>query len=244
MSIAWSCVARDGIILAECGGDDGKGNVIATAQKITKMKPTCGWEVTRSLKHKPYRGIKLHLHEIEAEEDVLLNNSGKTLPSQKPDNIIIWTFCCVYNTKEITEDYVKAFLTKIVYVSEPLRAMPWWKEGGVLSAQPSFAPTLQQQMESAVRDGKMSMLKSHVEETKEIMASNIESQLERGQRIEDLEEEAEQLNGMSKVFKKNAKKVKRFKMWQNAKHGVMVGTAVTGAVGVCVIPPLIALLLL
>ena len=34
-SIAWSCVARDGIILAEAGSDDGKGNVIRTAQKIS-----------------------------------------------------------------------------------------------------------------------------------------------------------------------------------------------------------------
>jgi hypothetical protein len=30
--------------------------------------------------------------------------------------------------------------------------------------------------------------------------------------------------------------------WQNAKYGVVLGTAITGAVGVLVIPPLIALL--
>mmetsp|Transcript_28592 Transcript_28592/g.36833 ORF Transcript_28592/g.36833 Transcript_28592/m.36833 type:complete len:87 (+) Transcript_28592:2-262(+) len=86
------------------------------------------------------------------------------------------------------------------------------------------------------------MLNHHVEETKAIMASNIENILERGERMEDLQAESKELSEMSKVFKKKAKQLKRFKMWQNAKHGVMVGTAVTGAVGVVVIPPLIALL--
>mmetsp|Transcript_32824 Transcript_32824/g.59223 ORF Transcript_32824/g.59223 Transcript_32824/m.59223 type:complete len:87 (+) Transcript_32824:1-261(+) len=86
------------------------------------------------------------------------------------------------------------------------------------------------------------MLNQQVEETKAIMASNIENILERGERIEDLEAESKELNQMSRVFKKRARQVRRFKMWQNAKHGVMVGTAVTGAVGLIVIPPLIALL--
>mmetsp|Transcript_14252 Transcript_14252/g.30938 ORF Transcript_14252/g.30938 Transcript_14252/m.30938 type:complete len:238 (-) Transcript_14252:220-933(-) len=237
MSIAWSCVARDGIILAEAGADDGKGKVIWTAQKISSMKPTCGWEkTTLSLKNAPYRGIKFHLHDATDADDVHTNthpNSGK---------MIIWTFCCVYNSKKISVDCVKAFLTKIVYVTEPLRGMPWWREGTVLSAQPSFAPTLEQQMESANQAGKLSIMNQHVEETKSIMASNIEQILERGERMEDLQAESKELNQMSRVFKKKAKQLKRFKMWQNAKHGVMVGTAVTGAVGVVIIPPLIALL--
>mmetsp|Transcript_570 Transcript_570/g.1087 ORF Transcript_570/g.1087 Transcript_570/m.1087 type:complete len:228 (-) Transcript_570:233-916(-) len=227
MSIAWSCVARDGIILAEAGADDGSGKVIRTAQKISRMKPTAGWEKAWSFKDAPYRGIKFHLHEVDAED---------------ADKILIWTFCAVYDSKRTSEECVKAFLTKIVYVTEALREMPWWREGTVLSAQPSFAPTLQQQMESAEQNGKLSMLNQHVEETKAIMASNIENILERGERMEDLQAESKELSEMSKVFKKKAKQLKRFKMWQNAKHGVMVGTAVTGAVGVVVIPPLIALL--
>lgn len=232
-AIAWSCVARDGIILAEAGSDDGNGNVIRTAQKISSMKPTCGWEKTRTLKNAPYRGIKFHLHEADDHF-----GGGKSNNS----NIIIWTFCCVYDSKRISEEFVKAFLTKIVYVTEPLRGMPWWREGEMLSAQPSFAPTLQQQMESAEQAGRMSIINQHVDETKQIMASNIQHVLERGEKLEDLEAESEELSKMSRIFKKKAKQVRRFKMWQNAKHGVMVGTAVTAGVGVIVIPPLIALL--
>jgi hypothetical protein len=238
MSIAWSCVARDGIILAEAGSDDGSGSVVRTAQKISQMKPTAGWEKTRSMRNAPYRGLKLHVHEVDIEDqrdDAFAGNPDS-------DNVIIWTFCCVYDSKKINEDFAKAFLTKLSFVTEPLRCTPWWREGTVLSAQPSFAPTLQQQMEAAEQTNKMAMLHHHVEETKAIMARNIENILDRGEKIEDLQETSQELNQMSRVFKKKAKQLKRFKMWQNAKHGVMVGTAVTGAVGVIVIPPLIALL--
>ncbi|KAL9190738.1 hypothetical protein ACHAXT_000444 [Thalassiosira profunda] len=233
-AIAWSCVARDGVILAEAGADDGSGKVIRTAQKINKMKPTAGWEKTRTLKDAPFRGLKLHVHEATEEDEGDISGSSQ--------QIIVWTFCCVYDCKRITEQYAQAFLTKLSFVTEPLRGMPWWREGGVLSAQESFAPTLQQQLESAERDGQLAMISQHVDETKELMAKNIHNILERGEKLEDLEEEAQELNAMARVFKKNAKKVKRFKMWQNAKHGVLVGTAITGAVGVAVIPPLIALL--
>mmetsp|Transcript_8862 Transcript_8862/g.19857 ORF Transcript_8862/g.19857 Transcript_8862/m.19857 type:complete len:233 (-) Transcript_8862:46-744(-) len=232
MPIHWSCVSRGSVILAEAGADDGSGNIISTAKKINMMKATAGWEKTRSLRETSYRGLKFHLHETTNE----LDGNGRS------DDIITWAFCCVYNPKEMTEDFAKAFLTKLVYVTAPLREMPWWREGGVLSAQESFAPTLQQQMDSVQSAGRLALLNQHVDETKEIMANNIENILERGQKIEELEEESNNLNQMSKVFKKKAKQVKRFKMWQNAKHGIVVGTAITAGVGIVVIPPLIALL--
>ena len=241
MSIVWSCIARDGIILAEAGSDDGKGRVIRTAKKISSMKPTCGWEKTRSLKDAPYRGLKFHVHEVD-EEDGHGDGNGDGTQAARPDKIIIWTFCCVYDSKRMSEDCVMAFLTKIVYITEPLRDMPWWREGAVLSAQPSFAPTLQQQMVDAESACQLAIMKQHLEETKTIMAKNIEAVLQRGEKIEDLEASAEELNQMSRIFKKKAKQVKRYTMWQNAKHGIIVGTAVTGAVGVVVVPALIALL--
>ena len=226
MPIAWSCIARDGIILAEAGSDDGKGGVIRTAKKISSMKPTCGWEkTTRSLHNAPYRGIKFHLHEADDDNDKML----------------IWSFCCVYNSKSMSVDCAKAFLSKVVGITEPLRCLPVWREGAALSAQPSFAPTLLLHMECAEQDYKVSCLKQRMEETKAIMQSNIEAVLERGEKIEDLEVQAEQLNQMTRVFKKKTRQFRRFKMRQNAKYGIMLGTAVTG-VGIIVVPPLIALL--
>jgi len=225
-SIAWSCVSRDGTILAEAGEDDGKGKVLRTARRISMMKPTAGWEKCWTLKDAPFRGLKLHLYEVDDEEETM-----------------VWSYSCVYNQKSISEDCAKAFLSKLLAITEPLRLCPWWLEGGTLAAQPSFAPTLQQQLETwDEHDAKLFAMNQQVEETKQIMADNIESMFKRGERLEDLQDEAHELSQMSRVFKKSARKVKRAKAWANAKYGVMVGTAVTGAAAVVIVPPLIALL--
>ena len=228
MSISWSCVARDSIILAEAGADDGKGSVVRTAKKISTMKPTCGWEMTRSLADYPYRGIKFHVHEVDDMGNI--------------DRVIIWSFCCVYNSKTTNEECAKNFLSKLVFITEALRIQPWWREGMTLAAQVSFAPTLKQLMDSAERDYKLSTLNQHVEEMKLIMQRNIEAVIEKGVQIDDLENKAEELDMMSKVFKKNARKVKRYQLSQSAKHGMLLGGLITGVTGVVCVPPLIALL--
>lgn len=111
-----------------------------------------------------------------------------------------------------------------------------------LAAQVSFAPTLKQLMESAERDYKLSTLNQHVEEMKLIMQRNIEAAIQKGVQIDDLEDKAEELDMMSKVFKKNARKMKRYQLSQSAKHGWLVGGLITGVTGIVCVPPLIALL--
>jgi hypothetical protein len=203
--LAWSCVSRDGVILVEAGEDDGSGNVIKAAQKINATKTTGGYEKTCSGSFS-YRGLKFHVY--ESCDD---NDSG----------VIIWTFCCIYNPRELKEKFAKAFLTKLVYVTEPLRKCPWWREGGLLSAQQSFAPTLQQQMQSAQTSGQI--VSDHMEVTRAIMASNINILGRRDRNFEDQPE----LNQISKAFKERAKQVKRMQHWQQAKHGFVLGTAIT-----------------
>jgi hypothetical protein len=89
----------------------------------------------------------------------------------------------------------------------------------------------------------MAMVNEDVESLKHVMAQNIDSLLEKEQRLEDLDEQSSALQELSKQFKKNTLKVKRFKMWQNAKHGVLVGSAVTAGAAVVIVPPLIMLAL-
>ena len=55
------------------------------------------------------------------------------------------------------------------------------------------------------------------------MASNIEAALNRGEKLEDMQESATRLEEMGRQFRKNAKKIKRFQRWQNAKYGLAVG---------------------
>jgi len=74
------------------------------------------------------------------------------------------------------------------------------------------------------------------------MSKNIELLLEREEKLEDLNDEASKLREMAAAFKKNSKEVKRMKMWQDAKHGLVLGTAIAAGVAVIAVPPLVALL--
>jgi len=64
--------------------------------------------------------------------------------------------------------------------------------------------------------------------------------LERGQKLEDLEDKATFLGKMSQQFHKGARSARRFQMWQQAKFGMATGTAVTVGVAAVSVPPLVA----
>ena len=74
------------------------------------------------------------------------------------------------------------------------------------------------------------------------MAQNIELILERGERIDRLQEDATQLQHMASVFKKRSTQLKRQMLWQNAKHGLLLGTAITAGIAVVVVPPMVVAL--
>lgn len=86
------------------------------------------------------------------------------------------------------------------------------------------------------------MVNQHVDSNKEQMGRNIDLLLERGDKLEDLQQEATKLEEMSCAFQKKAKKLRRVQMWQNAKYGLVVGTIVTAGVAVIVVPPVVSLL--
>jgi hypothetical protein len=87
------------------------------------------------------------------------------------------------------------------------------------------------------------MVNANVDNLKQIMAHNIEVILERGECVGKLEQDATPwLNEMASIFKKNTKKVKQQMLWQNAKHGLVLGTAITAGVAVVVVPPILAAL--
>jgi len=186
-------------------------------QRILAKKPSPGWEFDKAGK---LHAVKFHVHEASN----------------------VWTACCVYNPASIPELQAKGFLEKIVLLSEPLRSEPAWRSGGTLAAQDSFAPTLLQRMEQANSTGKIAMVSDQVNEVKELMSNNIDLLLERGQKIEELEEKATFLGNMSRQFHKGARSARRFQMWQQAKFGMATGTAVTVGVAAVSVPPLVAVM--
>lgn len=221
MPLLWSAVTRGTTVLAECGEDHRGGAVLSLARKILSKKPSPGWEFERG---GSLRSAKFHVHDQSA-------GGSKT----------VWTMCCVYDN-EFSELQARGFLEKLAFLTEPLRSTLEWQSGGTLAAQDSFAPTLLQRMEQASSMGRTAMITSKVDEVKLIMRDNIELLLDRGDKLENLEEKATALGKMSKMFHKRARDAKRFQMWQQAKFGLAVGTAVTVGVGLIVIPPLVAVL--
>jgi len=229
MSIVWSGVLRgtrnQNTVIAEAGEDNYNGEVVALAQKLINKKQTAGWEYEKNRKV-GLTGIKFHVFDHNENE---------------ANKEIVWSFAAV-SEKKLEEDQVKSFLEKLVYITVPWRESQEWREGQVLVGQEQFAPILKQKMDQVASQGRLAMVNETIDTTKEIMAENIEMALERHEKLEELDQKAEDMSAMAKQFKKRAKQVKRFKMMQDAKHGLIVGTAITGVVAVVTIPPLIALL--
>uniref|UniRef100_A0A7S0Q670 V-SNARE coiled-coil homology domain-containing protein n=1 Tax=Coccolithus braarudii TaxID=221442 RepID=A0A7S0Q670_9EUKA len=221
MPLLWSAVTRDKIVLAECGEDQRGGAVLSLARKILSKKPTAGWEFERT---GSLRAAKFHVH----------NNAtaGREM---------VWAFSCVFDS-DFSELQARGFLEKLAFLTEPLRETREWQGGGTLASQDSFAPTLLQRMEQASSMGRTAMITSKVDEVKMIMRDNIELLLDRGDKLEALDDKANTLSKMSQMFQKRARDARRFQMWQQAKFGLVLGTAVTVGVGLVVIPPLVAVL--
>lgn len=203
---------------------------------LLEKKPTPGWEfithhrrIRSPVDHPPHpklKGMKFHVYE---------NNM---------DGLQIWSVSAVYDPSSTVEAVqVQSFIQKIVTITEMFRDNdPSWKYGSALAAQKTFAPILMQRMEEVSYLGKMAMVNDQVESLKQIMARNIELILERGERLEQLQEESTHLQHMASIFKKRSTQVKRQMLWQNAKHGLVLGSAITAGVAVVVVPPLVAVL--
>lgn len=230
--VLWSAICRDGIVLAEAGEDKYDGAVIRLAQKLLTKKATAGWEFEKARKTKLH-GIKFHVFD-DANSNGVGSGSGSA-------DMKVWSFAAVAE-KSLDGDELRSFVEKLFYITEPLRESEEWRNGDMLCAQASFAPILLQKMEQVQAQGKLAMVNQKLNTTKEIMADNIEMALARDESLQALHAKSEETNVMARQFKKRAKQIKRFKMMQNAKNGVVVGTAVTAVTAIIVIPPLVALL--
>ena len=206
--------------------------MINLAKKLLNKKPTGGFEFERSRKKK-LRGINFYVHESQQE-------TGGGDWEQQPAAPTIWVFSAVAESS-LDEKQQKSFLEKLVFLTEPCREEDYlWREGDTLACQELFAPMLLQRLEQVERQGKLAMVNRSIASTKEIMHNNINSMMEREEKLEDLEAMTAECNAMAKTFKERSRQIKRYKKWNNAKHGVLVGTAVTGVVAAVTVPPLVA----
>mmetsp|Transcript_15043 Transcript_15043/g.48391 ORF Transcript_15043/g.48391 Transcript_15043/m.48391 type:complete len:88 (-) Transcript_15043:216-479(-) len=87
------------------------------------------------------------------------------------------------------------------------------------------------------------MVSERVDEVKLVMADNIELLLHCGDKLNEVDEKARQMSVMARAFQRRARDAKRFQLWQQAKFGLAVGTALTVGVAVIVLPPVLAVAL-
>jgi len=259
--LLWSCVTRDDTILAEAAVQDFEelSTVGQTAQELLRKKATPGFEyhsgslIRSSLRQeRRFKGVKFHVYEHvsrDDDEEEVDEFQPQGLQEWQNDNtnetphLRIWVFAAVYDPLQATVKEVQSFLEKMVTLTENFREHdPVWLTAGTLGLQATFAPILKQRMEQVTYLGDMAQLDQKIQACQLQMEQNIDLILERGDKIEALEEDATRMQEMASVFKKRAKKVKKLKMMQNAKHGLILGTAITAGVSAIVIPPLVAIL--
>ena len=259
--ILWSAVTRGETILAEAAFQEHPriSEVAQTAKELLSKKNTPGFEfhtqgnrLTNMIQqtkksdpsHRPLKGIKFHVYEHSSDDGDGGEGEGDAeWANTNEAQLRVWVFAAVYDPLQVTVKAVQSFLEKMVTLTENLRQYdPDWRSCDTLGLQPTFAPILKQRMEEVTYLGDMALLDQKIQACQLQMESNIEMILYRGERLEDLNEDANRLQEVASVFKKKAKRVRRLKMMQNAKHGLIVGTAITAGVSLAVIPPLVAIL--
>ena len=244
--IVWSCVARNDVILAEAGQDNHNGLVTETARGLLARKPTPGYEFHQISRKWPFRNNKKHDAVGEQHTPRLRGCKFHLYEHDEDDvqNVRIWVFAAIYDTTLAEQIQVQSFLEKIVALTEIFREDDdSWRKGDTLACQATFAPILLQRMQEVTYLGKMAMLQERLDNSKQLMSQNVDLLLDREDQLRNqLAVKSSALLEASIVFKKRTRKVRRMKMMQNAKHGLILGTVVTAGVAVVVVPPLIAIL--
>jgi hypothetical protein len=153
--IQWACVARDETLLAVVG-DELPDEILSTARNLLNKKPTIGWDSYQQGWRAGCKGLKFHVYQEGAGEELL-----------------VWTFACVYDSARSSKREAQSFLEKIVVISEMWReADDSWKEGRHLACQHLFGPVLQQRMQEFSYLGGMAVADNELGISREVVFTN------------------------------------------------------------------------
>uniref|UniRef100_A0AC35U7A3 V-SNARE coiled-coil homology domain-containing protein n=1 Tax=Rhabditophanes sp. KR3021 TaxID=114890 RepID=A0AC35U7A3_9BILA len=81
--------------------------------------------------------------------------------------------------------------------------------------------------ENPQQSNRVNQLKSQVEEVKNVMNDNIRQIIERGERLEDVENRANNLSASSQTFQMSARSVQRKMWWKNIKWTFIMIVVIT-----------------
>jgi vesicle-associated membrane protein 4 len=94
------------------------------------------------------------------------------------------------------------------------------------AAQPSSSSSNQQ----LPGGGKIKELQSDVEQLTNVMQTNINKVLDRGDRMDTLNERSELLSSRANEFRINSRSIRRKLWWQNLRFQIIIGVVITAVV--------------
>jgi hypothetical protein len=173
--IQWACVARDETLLVVVG-DELLNEVLSTARNLLNKKATVGWDSYQQSWRGGLKGLKFHVYQ---------EGSGEEL--------IVWTFACVYDSARNSRRQAQSFLEKIVVISEMWReADDSWKKGRHLACQHLFGPVLQQRMQEFSYLGDIAVADNGLNISRDVVTTNrnLINRKKRGEARDNAEDEA------------------------------------------------------
>lgn len=99
-------------------------------------------------------------------------------------------------------------------------------------AAANFRQVLNREIATANSQAAIYTIQNQVEQVRSIMERNVEMILDRGEKLENLENKSDQLSQATLAFKKQARKLKRWHLMNQVKWGVAVGTIVTASIAI------------
>jgi len=91
-----------------------------------------------------------------------------------------------------------------------------------------FSVTMKKAIDIAYSGGseKISEVKKQIEDTRQIMSTNIDKVLERGERLDDVMDKSEAMKNTADAFRKKGKELRRKMWWQNTKMKIIIAAVV------------------
>jgi hypothetical protein len=225
LKIAWCAIARGEVVLVEVykNSDSISADAVASAsQGLIKARYNHIGVVQYTLRqHGALRlqGLKLLVHDRDSSR--------------------FWTFAMIYCPDVMDVAQAQVFLENLVDATELDREMDdEWKTGACLACQQSFAPNLHVYIDK-VNYSSLHEINSEIDRLKDLMMDNIDAALDRGVKLEGLQEKADELERLASIFQDDANRLKQRKKRKLITSGVLI---VGAAVAVCAFPPLLIII--
>ncbi|XP_052766574.1 vesicle-associated membrane protein 7-like isoform X1 [Mya arenaria] len=201
MAINYSCIARGTVILCSHGNQAGSTNYEQFADSVLKQIPTRNnGKTTVNM-----NGCKFHC---------IVENGIIFMCAAKPD---FKTQPCFAFLTEIKDQFHNQNLSDRAGVADSH------------TFDSEFNSTLAKNMDKFSKPGagdKVAVLQGQVKEVQGVMRQNIESVIQRGERLDDLMDKTDELEAGAATFQRTASKIRKKYWWKNTKMKIIVGCVV------------------